>query len=196
MRNSLLRIIPCLGIIALVSCGTHKPDWPQQVWDGIWIPKGAQITRYAHEGIYKVFYNIDVCYPANGLIEEMANVMTAKGWVRLTFDPLREPEKVPLSHARAPGDQWGRGLDMDYGEVYGWKDAWWDNKRNVVAYTFKYKPGNGQSIENTCSLTAYSSYTSEEDLQALLKLFRETPVVIPEKEGGKGSPTDIGHRPN
>lgn len=174
-------IISC--IITMVSCATHKPDWPQYVYDSIWIPKQANAIRYAHEGVYKVFYKIDVCYPAKELIDEMVTAMTTKGWKRLDFDPLRDPEKIPLSHMRSSGKQWSYGLDMDYGKVYGWKECWEDKKGNVVSYAFKYKLQSGKSIENTCSLNAYTSFISHVDLQTLLKLFRETPIVVPENVG-------------
>lgn len=166
-------------VVSLVGCASHQPNWPQHVYEGIWIPKQAKNIRYSYEGIYKVFYDISVCYPAKELIDEIVKVMTSRGWTRLESDPLRAPEKIPLNHSRTPSDQWNYGLDIDYGRVYGWKESWQDRKGNIVSYALKYKPAGGEAIETTCSLAVYTNYMSQDSLERLIKAFQETPVAVP-----------------
>ncbi len=179
MSVNVLRMVLCLIVALSAGCVTKAPEWPPYVVDNMWIPKNALVGTRDSRSSYKVFYTVNMCYPAKDLISEMAKTMTAKGWRRLSLDPVNPSIELKLNHALGPDGNWSHGVDPNMVAGYDWREFWEDGDKNVIHYVFKYKLGENEHIENACTLSGYTSYMSAEQVHALLKAFQEMPITPP-----------------
>lgn len=166
-----IKAVLLFAVVTLLGCTGSKETWPQEVLNSLWVPKGAQVVERYHRGFYKITYRLHVCYPAKGIIDDMENLMTAKGWVRMPYDPLNPPSTLPDGSL----GKWHQSFDKDNRSIYGRREFWEDKEKNVISYRFTYEPQKRNDIANNeaCSLTGISTFTSEGLMRAIQEKIKE-----------------------
>jgi hypothetical protein len=152
----------------------ERPDWPNNVITSFWVPQGAQDLRYyTRPENYQIICDVKICFPANNLIEEMINDMTAKGWKRLEFDHLNP--WIKLHHARPYEGlalKWGRFSTQDGNIIFQWIEDWEDSQKNVIRYALMYRSKKIVPAE-MCDLYVVSIYSTAEAIRKLNEALRE-----------------------
>jgi hypothetical protein len=159
------------AVVTLLGCTGSKEIWPEEVLNSLWVPKGAQVVERYHRGFYKLTYRLRVCYPAKDITDDMENLMTTKGWVRMPYDPLNPPPTLPDSSL----GKWHQSFDKDNRSIYGRREFWEDKEKNVISYRFTYEPQKRNDIANneSCSLTGISTYTPGGLMHAIQEKIKE-----------------------
>jgi|GEM_PF-1986700 len=185
-----------LAVAYSVACSCYcmaasdQKEWPAHMRENIYLPPSAKdVWAGSSDGLFKVWYRADVCYPAKSLIKAMAAMMKARGWHHLTDDPVNQGVRLPPEYP--PSDRSWLGY-------YPWDSYWTDSNGNVVWYEFYYEvpdkaplPEYSAEVRRSCSLAvAAVYYTAEvygklvqEEKRALEKMLREKGVTT-----GKGQP--------
>lgn len=139
-------------------------DWPQYVRDSIWFPDAPRELDYTlFNGSYQVDYHAKVCIPTMKVkIEQMVQAMTARGWKRLSIDPLNPPRKLP--HSQESEDPRLSKHGWDWGMGAAWEEYWQDKLGNTILYRFGYqtKRERGQPFPMTpvdpCSVNGWAFF--------------------------------------
>ncbi len=149
----------------------QKPDWPNYIVRSLWIPEEArEIRYYTLPENYQITSEMNVCFPAANIIEEMVNDMTNKGWKRLEFDFLNPEIKIKLHHAR-PYDslplKWGHFSTQDGMNAYQWIEDWEDPQGNIIRYALGYRSKNTVPTR-MCDLAVLAIYDPAETVRKML----------------------------
>ncbi len=144
-------------------------DWPSYVRESIWIAPDAKELDYAFTGAFQITYQAGPCRPASQLVKTLVQTMTARGWKRLSTDPLF-PEKQ-ASYASDKSDSWDNG----------WAEYWCDDKGNFLFYWFWYDKGGDESSHAACSLRAKAQFFTD----TFFNLAKQATIAIRSVKGAK-----------
>jgi hypothetical protein len=146
----------------------EEMKWPAHVRKDMYIPPSAKDVLYrSSDGVFKVFYRADVCYPAKGLIQEAAASMRSRGWDRMPYDPLNPGGYVPPDYPES---------DKSWRGFYPWTLYWRDSSADVIVYEYSYDVNDKlppveyfEAVKRSCLLKGMIVYFSADAFKKILE---------------------------
>ena len=146
-------IFLAIMFIVLCECCWAGPElnWPSDVTKNMYIPSAARDVSYrSSDGVFKVFYHGNICYPARSTIQAASALMRSGGWSRMIHDPEIPGGPLPPEYPENEYSWLG---------FYPWTAYWTDNSGNVVFYEYSYEINPKlspidyfEAVKRSCSL--------------------------------------------
>jgi len=117
-----------------MTCATSEAI-PKSYANSLLVVTGASHIKYTkYAGTDHLTYRLKVTYPAEDVITDVSQQLTAKGWSRTTADWLNLGTKDPDPHA------WSTFEDVSGNTVVFRKAVYWKNAvGDITSYSFKYR---------------------------------------------------------
>lgn len=134
---------------AIVGCASSQAPGPQRDVARQDLPKGLSLPADAsdvkvrrREEATDVAYKVDREFPAEALLKDISDTLSASGFTPMASDWLNPT--IPNSHSRG----WGPYIDGTVKPnvaVHVWLAQWRDSLGNVVVYQLQYRSKLGTS---------------------------------------------------